>query len=72
MILRLISVLSVNLLATPLAATCTAIGPHGATDLKYICDSERSWAQSVATGDASTVKHILADDFIGVDPKGNR
>jgi ketosteroid isomerase-like protein len=72
MILRLITLVSVNLLASPLAATCAAIGPHGANVLKYICDSERAWAQSVATGDPSTVKLILADDFIGIDPKGNR
>ena len=72
MMLRLITLVSVNLLASPLAATCTAIGPHGENVLKYICDSERAWAASVATGDASTVRRILADDFIGVDPEGNR
>jgi hypothetical protein len=37
---------------------------------RYIIDSERHWAESVATGDTSAIEHILADDFIGVDPKG--
>jgi hypothetical protein len=36
----------------------------------YIVESERQWAESVATGDPSTVERILADDFLGVDPKG--
>jgi ketosteroid isomerase-like protein len=36
----------------------------------YIVDSERQWAESVATGDTSAIERILADDFIGVDPKG--
>ena len=37
---------------------------------RYIVESERQWAESVATGDASIVERILADDFLGVDPKG--
>ena len=37
---------------------------------RYIVESERQWAESVATGDTSTIERILADDFIGVDPKG--
>jgi ketosteroid isomerase-like protein len=37
---------------------------------RYIVESERQWAESVATGDPSTVERILADDFLGVDPKG--
>jgi ketosteroid isomerase-like protein len=36
----------------------------------YIIESERQWAESVATGDTSVLARILADDFIGVDPKG--
>jgi hypothetical protein len=36
----------------------------------YIVQSERQWAESVATGDTSTIERVLADDFIGVDPKG--
>ncbi len=37
---------------------------------RYIIESERQWAESVATGDTSTIERILADDFVGVDPKG--
>ena len=37
---------------------------------RYIVESERQWAESVATGDTSVLKRILADDFVGVDPKG--
>ena len=38
---------------------------------RYIVESERQWAESVATGDTSAIVLILADDFIGVDPKGH-
>jgi hypothetical protein len=37
---------------------------------RYIIESERQWAESVATGDSSVVERILADDFLGVGPKG--
>lgn len=37
---------------------------------RYILQSERQWAESVATGDTSAIERILADDFVGVDPKG--
>jgi len=37
---------------------------------RYIRESERRWAESVANGDASVVERILADDFLGVDPDG--
>src|SRR4029077_5927793 len=37
---------------------------------RFIIESEHQWAESVATGDSSVVERILADDFIGVDPKG--
>jgi ketosteroid isomerase-like protein len=37
---------------------------------RYIVESERQWAESVATGDTSAVQRIIADDFVGVDPKG--
>ena len=37
---------------------------------RYIVESERQWAESVASGDTSAIERIVADDFIGVDPKG--
>lgn len=42
------------------------------TDIeKYIVDSERAWAESVASGDTTILEKILADDFVGVDPDGS-
>ena len=38
---------------------------------EYIRESEKQWAESVASGDTSVIQRILADDFIGVDPEGN-
>jgi ketosteroid isomerase-like protein len=38
---------------------------------RYIKDSERQWAESVANGDVTVVERILADDFVGVDPDGS-
>src|SRR5205823_10282198 len=70
MIIRLIAAGMLVALSSQAAAKCTAIGKKDAAALRYICDSERGWAESVATGDTGTVKRILADDFIGVDPKG--
>jgi hypothetical protein len=37
---------------------------------QYITESEKQWAEAVASGDSSIVQRILADDFIGVDTKG--
>lgn len=37
---------------------------------QYIEDSEKAWAESVPTHDASVLKRILADDFIWVYPDG--
>jgi Domain of unknown function (DUF4440) len=37
---------------------------------QYITESEKQWAESVASGDSTSVQRILADDFIGVDTKG--
>jgi hypothetical protein len=36
---------------------------------RYIIESERQWAESVASGETTAVQRILADDFVGVDPK---
>jgi hypothetical protein len=35
---------------------------------RYIVESERQWAESVASGEISAVERILADDFLGVSP----
>jgi len=39
---------------------------------QYIRESEKQWAESVASGDTTVIQRILADDFIGVDPEGNQ
>jgi hypothetical protein len=38
---------------------------------KYIRESEAQWAESAATGDTTVIERILADEFVGIDPKGN-
>ena len=72
MVIRILAFVALVGAASPAAAKCTAIGPHPTAILKYICDSESGWAKSVATGDASVVKRILAEDFIGVHPSGRQ
>ncbi|HMC87293.1 MAG TPA: nuclear transport factor 2 family protein [Chitinophagaceae bacterium] len=37
---------------------------------QYITESEKQWAEAVASGDSTVVQRILADDFIGVYTKG--
>src|SRR6185503_5535109 len=37
----------------------------------FIKESEKQWAESVASGDSTVIERILADDFTGVDPEGN-
>ena len=52
-------------------ALCSCTKRRGNADIeKYIIESERQWAESVASGDTTTIERILADDFVGVDPKG--
>ena len=36
---------------------------------QYIKESEKQWAEAVASGDSTVIQRILADDFIGVDTK---
>src|SRR5260221_13433703 len=64
--------LSVCLLALLLVSSAVAQKPSKkqSSAESYIRESEAAWAASVATGDASVVSRILADDFVGVDPKG--
>lgn len=60
------------MMAVPVSASCTAVGRHDATSLRYICDGARGWAESVATGDTTVLVRILAEGFSGVDPKGQQ
>lgn len=70
MLLALIAAISSASTTAP--PECTAVGDHDPQVLTFICDAERMWAESVATGDSGAVEKILADDFVGVDPKGKR
>jgi hypothetical protein len=37
---------------------------------RYITESEKQWAESVASGNTADVERIIADDFLGVDTHG--
>ena len=52
-----------------LATSCAREGSRHDAE-RYIIESERQWAESVASGNSSVVERILADDFVGVDPEG--
>jgi ketosteroid isomerase-like protein len=58
-----------------LVFSATAQSPRPTSDQtaaeKYIRESEAQWAESVASGDTKAIERILADDFIGTDPKGS-
>ena len=57
-------------LACLVLCSCTSNERNRPEAERYIIESERQWAESVATGDTTAVERILADDFVGVDPKG--
>ena len=57
-------------LASLVFCSCRSNEHQRAEAERYITESERQWAESVATGDTTTIGNILADDFVGVDPKG--
>jgi ketosteroid isomerase-like protein len=62
----------VRALVVPVAlglGACAGNGDH-AQDERYIIDSERQWAASLVSGDASVVERVLADDYLGVTPQG--
>jgi hypothetical protein len=41
-------------------------------DRQYIENSERQWAESVATNDSSVLERILDDDFVWIYPDGTK
>ena len=61
---------ALSILAVLCFCDCSAHKDQKETE-RYILESERQWAESVATGDTSAIERILADDFVGVDPKGH-
>jgi hypothetical protein len=72
MIIRIVAVAVAVLLASSAGAECTGSGKYDPADLRYICDSERAWSQSVASGDTSAPNRILADDYLGIGSSGRR
>ena len=71
MLWRLTKTRTAFLLAFSMAWSCSS-EPDPKEAEKYIRESEKQWAESVASGDTSVIRRILADDFIGVDPEGNQ
>jgi Domain of unknown function (DUF4440) len=51
------------LLSTTLLTGCR---PSDESSRKYIEDSERQWAESVATNNSEVLERILADDFVWI------
>ena len=66
----LFCVVSFLLVSSAIAQTPRRARIDRASVERYIRESEAQWADSVATGETSAVKRILADDFIGTDPEG--
>ncbi len=63
-------ILTVGLFAVSLASLPVIAQESQNQAERYIVESERQWAESVATADTSAIERILADDFVGVDPEG--
>jgi ketosteroid isomerase-like protein len=59
-------------LALPAGMGLASCGPiqNREQDERYIVESEKQWAESTASGDASAVERILADDYLGIAPDG--
>src|ERR1035441_1353328 len=55
-------------------ATAGASSRHAAAgrqaDERIISAGERAWGQAYVTGDIATAQRLLADDYLGVDPRG--
>ena len=62
--------------ASPSAAQVVSGGPAGRgpvetdADVRLITEAERAWGRAYVTGDVAAIERLLADDFIGVDPRG--
>jgi ketosteroid isomerase-like protein len=58
-------------LASPAFPQASTTGPADQAEAeRYIRKSEAEWAESVASGDATALEPILADDFVGVETDG--
>jgi hypothetical protein len=59
-------------LSTLLALLGCATRPYDESVEKTILDGARAWAESLATGDTEVLERIIAHDFVGTAPRGNR
>ena len=53
-----------------LASVVIVRGQQSTQDESYIKLSEQQWAEASMKRDTATVERILADDFVGLDPRG--
>jgi hypothetical protein len=60
--------LSVTLLA--LLGCATRPSTEGVE--RTILDGDQAWAESLVTGDTEVLERIIANDFVGTSPRGNR
>src|ERR1700694_2652837 len=63
--------LALLLVSSATAQTQRRTKPDRTSAEAYIRESEAQWAESVASADTKAIERILADVFIGTDPKGN-
>jgi hypothetical protein len=67
----LLAAVALMAVSSPLTRAQNPLPSSGQKEAEdYIRKSESEWAESVANGDAAVIERILADDFVGVDPKG--
>jgi len=61
----------VGLMFAVLAPSAGAASSRDQTaDERAVIEGERAWGQAYVTGDVAVVRRLLADDFLGVDPRG--
>jgi ketosteroid isomerase-like protein len=61
-----------NLALIAIVVVASGCDRHRERDRQYIEMSERQWAESVATSDASVLERILDDDFVWIYPDGTK
>jgi ketosteroid isomerase-like protein len=61
-----------NLALIAIVVVASGCDRHRERDRQYIETSERQWAESVATSDASVLERILDDDFVWIYPDGTK
>jgi ketosteroid isomerase-like protein len=70
MITRILSILVSVVALCVFSIPQTSVASQSEAE-RYIAESERQWAEAVASGDTAVIDRILADDFVGVDTDGS-